>query len=361
MKKMISKRADLFSSKMCRVLTIATVVGSILISPFNQSLVFSAESTTTPSAPAAETTSTTNKTTLKVVLKPLPIKTQHIKQPVVTKKPVTQTQIKKNSKDNRRNNKNTPPNRWIDPATNLSGKVKVSTTAAMKPMVQELIKNFNKKYKKVTVSVFGGQAGIGIYDVSNKKADIGLVARDLTRDEINNGLSNSKVGIDVIALVVNPKNRIQNLSTSDVFNIYTRNITDWRDIRGGANSQISFNTYSSSVGLSNLFDSVFMHGQRLSDKVAIHSTTGSMLNTIKQKSNAIGYASMSDIKKGLNILSINGIAPNGQNIRSGRYPFTRNINMVYKNNKSAAANAFLQFAMSSDGQKIINKHFYQAR
>jgi phosphate transport system substrate-binding protein len=311
------------------------LIGSILVGPSGYGI-----------SPAAETTATAaiKKTVVKkAVTKKTTVKKKVVapKKPAVPKKPAAPPK--------KASNKN-------NPANSMSGSVKISTTAAMKPLAQDLVKAFNKKYGKVTVSVFGGQAGIGIQNVSSNKSDIGIASSELSKDDISKGLSATKIGADVIAIVVNSSNKVRNLSTSDVFNIYTRTIQNWKELRG-YDGQIAFNTYLSSVGLSNLFDSVFMHGQRFSDKVVIHSTTASMLNTVIRNKNAIGYASMSDVKRGIRALSINGVAPTAANARSGRYPFSRNINMVTKGTKSAATNAFIQFTISAEGQKIIQKYY----
>ena len=70
----------------------------------------------------------------------------------------------------------------------------------------------------------------GMTSASEGTCDIGMASRDLT-DEEKQTLTPTEIALDGIAVIVNPSNGIENLTSDQVKGIFTGEITDWADVQ----------------------------------------------------------------------------------------------------------------------------------
>ena len=97
------------------------------------------------------------------------------------------------------------------------------------------------------------------------------------------------------------------------------------------------------------------------DNADITNSTSVMMTMVAGNPNAIGYASMGSLKKAdVKALAINGAAATAENIRKGDYKIARPFNVAAKGQLRPAAQAFLNFVMSAQGQKVIVDNGYVA-
>lgn len=94
------------------------------------------------------------------------------------------------------------------------------------------------------------------------------------------------------------------------------------------------------------------------DTASITQSTGVMKTTVSQNEYAIGYISLGAMDNTVKALDIDGAAATVDNINSGDYKISRPFNIVTKDGISAAAQDFIDFIMSADGQKVIADNGY---
>lgn len=94
------------------------------------------------------------------------------------------------------------------------------------------------------------------------------------------------------------------------------------------------------------------------DTASITQSTGVMKTTVSQNEYAIGYISLGAMDDTVKALDIDGAAATVDNINSGDYKISRPFNIVTKDGISAAAQDFIDFIMSADGQKVIADNGY---
>ncbi|WP_462362961.1 substrate-binding domain-containing protein [Pyramidobacter porci] len=98
-----------------------------------------------------------------------------------------------------------------------------------------------------------------------------------------------------------------------------------------------------------------------SDNADITNSTSVTMTRVAGNPNAIGYASMGSLKKAdVKALAISGAAATAENIRKGDYKIARPFNVAAKGQLRPAAQAFLNFVMSAQGQKVIVDNGYVA-
>ena len=94
------------------------------------------------------------------------------------------------------------------------------------------------------------------------------------------------------------------------------------------------------------------------DDAQITNSTSVMLSTVAQDVNAIGYVSLGSLDDSVTAVKIDGAEATAENIESGDYKVVRPFNIATKDDVSEAAQDFITYIMSADGQKIIEDNGY---
>ncbi|HFI0306728.1 TPA: substrate-binding domain-containing protein [Streptococcus suis] len=94
------------------------------------------------------------------------------------------------------------------------------------------------------------------------------------------------------------------------------------------------------------------------NQAIVTNSTAVMLQTVTGDTAAIGYASLGALDGNSKPLEIDGVAPSIDTIKSGEYKIARPFNIVTKDSISEAAQDFISFIMSSDGQAVVEKSGY---
>lgn len=91
--------------------------------------------------------------------------------------------------------------------------------------------------------------------------------------------------------------------------------------------------------------------------VTINSTEAVITN-VKDNEAAIGYISLGSLNDTVKALKIGGVEATVDNVKSGDYAVSRPFNIAYKSELSDVAQDFVDYIMSSDGQKIVSDNGY---
>ena len=91
---------------------------------------------------------------------------------------------------------------------------------------------------------------------------------------------------------------------------------------------------------------------------AITNSTSVMMTSVAGDENGIGYISLGSLNDTVKALKIDGAEATAANVKSGDYQVARPFNIVTKDGLSDVAQDFIDFIMSSDGQKIVEEEGY---
>lgn len=89
---------------------------------------------------------------------------------------------------------------------------------------------------------------------------------------------------------------------------------------------------------------------------AITNSTSVMMTSVAGDANAIGYISLGSLNNTVKALSIDGAEATAENVKSGTYKVARPFNIVTKDGASDVAQDFIDYIMSSDGQKVVEEN-----
>lgn len=93
--------------------------------------------------------------------------------------------------------------------------------------------------------------------------------------------------------------------------------------------------------------------------VTINSTQAVMSN-VSGNEGAIGYISLGSLNDTVKAIQVDGVEANADNVKDGSYKISRPFNIATKENISEVAQDFINYIMSSDGQKVIEDNGYIA-
>ena len=88
------------------------------------------------------------------------------------------------------------------------------------------------------------------------------------------------------------------------------------------------------------------------------NSTGAVITNVKDNEAAIGYISLGSLNDTVKALKIGGVEATADNVKSGDYAVSRPFNIAYKSELSDVAQDFVDYIMSSDGQKIVSDNGY---
>ena len=234
----------------------------------------------------------------------------------------------------------------------LSGNVATDGSTSMEKIIGSLGEAFLEMNPDVNFTYNPTGSGTGIQAAIDGTCDIGLSSRAL-KDEEKASLTETIVALDGIAIIVNPANPVSDLSVEQIAQIYTGEITNWKDV-GGDDLEISLIGREAGSGTRDGFETITGTKEACKYNQELTST-GDVITTVAGNPNAIGYASLSAVKDSVKALTVGGVAPSEETVLDGTYTIPRPFVLATRTGEalSEAAQAFFDFATSADANEII--------
>lgn len=172
------------------------------------------------------------------------------------------------------------------------------------------------------------------------------------------------IASDALIFVVNADNPVDNLTTEQLRQIYTGEITNWSEV-GGNDALIMAFQRNEDAGSQALMRKLVMGDVPMAE-APTEFTIGSMgmlmevVKSYDNSANAIGYsvyyyANDMEMAQGLKILSIDGVAPSAETIRSGAYPHLNAYYCVIPTDtaQDSPSRILYEWLMTEEGQRLL--------
>ncbi|MFL2104672.1 substrate-binding domain-containing protein [Desemzia sp. FAM 23991] len=114
-------------------------------------------------------------------------------------------------------------------AEGLSGNVSVVGSTSVTPVMEVLVEEYKNLNPDVTIDITSNGSSAGMTAAMDGSADIGMASRELKEEELAE-LTAEALAIDGIAVIVHPDNSVEDLTTEQVRQIYTGEVTTWADV-----------------------------------------------------------------------------------------------------------------------------------
>ena len=109
------------------------------------------------------------------------------------------------------------------------GEITVAGSSSVSPVMEKLKEAYEAVNADAKITIETSDSTTGINSTAEGVCDIGMASRELS-DEESADLDSMQIALDGIAVIVNPENAVENLTTEQVRQIFTGEITDWADV-----------------------------------------------------------------------------------------------------------------------------------
>jgi phosphate transport system substrate-binding protein len=205
----------------------------------------------------------------------------------------------------------------------------------------------------------------------NGKADIIIVARAASNDEINLAdsagvnLITTPIALDGFVFIVNVNNPVNSLTVKQIQDIYTGNITNWNEV-GGTNTEINPYQRDPNSGSQELMLSLVMKDLTMLDlpEMILIGMMGP-INRITYDKDGLGYTvyffeQFMAPNDSLKLLAVNGIVPQYNTLKKKQYIYTTDVYVVIREDldRSSTAYQLYLWLLTNEGQGIIAESGY---
>lgn len=238
----------------------------------------------------------------------------------------------------------------------VSGTIVITGSTSVEKILTEMKDEFCAMYPNVTIEYTGSGSSAGIKDTKAGTNNIGASSRELKEDEVEENLKTEVFAYDGIAVIVNPANEaVSDITVEQLADIYSGKITNWSEV-GGADADIFVVSREESSGTRSAFEELITleDAGGLTSQAAVSEGNGPVQAAVAENENAIGYVSFSFIDDSVKPLTVGGVEATAELAKSGEYQLSRPFLFCYYDDKvTEAGKAFLEFALSEDGQICV--------
>jgi phosphate transport system substrate-binding protein len=228
-----------------------------------------------------------------------------------------------------------------------------------------MAKGFESKTgTRVQIADLSG-TGKGLKELADGKVNLVGSGRVLNAEEKKSGLLGTIVGYDGLAVYVHKSNTVKDLSKEQLKDIFTGKVKSWKQLGGKdvkivplieplASKRATVQLVQDLVNDGAAFAPGIREVDQLKDQVAeVARSEGALCFA------SVGFLASADgaVKGNVRQVSLDATDPSDANIRSGAYLLSRPMLFVTKGLPTGDLKAFLEYALSRDGQAVVERYF----
>lgn len=228
---------------------------------------------------------------------------------------------------------------------------------------------YMKKTPGVTIQVTGGGSGTGIAALINGTTVIAEASRPM-KDQEKASVKEKRgaevlelpVAVDGLAVFLNTKNPVGELSLAQLKGIYTRAIKNWKEV-GGRDERIILYGRENNSGTYVYFKEHVLENADYFPTVQTLPGTAAVINAVAKDPRGIGYGGVA-YGEGVKHLRVKrdanspGVEPTMENVLSAQYPISRYLYWYIAGQPKGEVKAFAEWALSKDGQAVVENVGY---
>jgi phosphate transport system substrate-binding protein len=210
----------------------------------------------------------------------------------------------------------------------------------------------------VQIAVKGGGSGTGIAALINGTVDFADASREVKPEEITQAQGKgidpaaTQVARDGVAIIVNPANKVENVTLDQLGKIYVGTITNWKDV-GGANAPITLVSRDPSSGTYEFMTTKALNGGKFATSAKLLGSTQAVVDEVKADPNAIGYVGVGYESTDIKVIGVDGIKASVATVKDETYPLWRYLFMYSNGQPKDLAKAYIDWILSPAGQQVV--------
>lgn len=259
-----------------------------------------------------------------------------------------------------------------DVLSESQGSIQIKGSDTMVNLGQAWAEEFNKANPAVNVAVTGGGSGTGIAALISGTCDIAECSRAMEPKEIGHAEAKGVnpvqqvVALDGIAVVVNPKNPVKNMTMDQLRDIFMGNVKNWKEF-GGKDAPIVMLSREVNSGTHLFFkEHVLRRGnakapEEFSPYALLMPSSQAIADEVANNEEAIGYYGMGYISSAQKTIAVAKdanspyIEPTVEVVKLNIYPISRPLYIYTNGEPKDVTKKFVEFVFSKDGQEIVRE------
>ena len=115
--------------------------------------------------------------------------------------------------------------------TSPEGSVVVAGSSSVSPVMEKLKEGYEAVNPNASIEIQTSDSTTGVESTISGICDIGMASRELKDTETSEGVTGTQIAIDGIAVIVNNENSMTDITSDQVKQIYTGEVTNWEDLQ----------------------------------------------------------------------------------------------------------------------------------
>ncbi|MFP2926674.1 phosphate ABC transporter substrate-binding protein [Pyxidicoccus sp. 3LG] len=248
-----------------------------------------------------------------------------------------------------------------------AGTLTIKGSDTMVILGQRWAEAFMKAHPDMSIQVTGGGSGTGIAALLNGTTEIAMSSRSIKPAEAQQVQTRHKapaketaVARDGVTFYVNEANPVKSLTIDQLRAIYQGDVKNWKEV-GGPDAHIAVYSRENSSGTYVFVKDEVLGGEDFAPEALTLPGTAAVVNAVAKEKYGIGYGGAA-YGKGIRELPVKAgnedVAPTAENIQTGKYPLSRDLFFYTRGEPTGTAKAFIDFALSPEGQAIVTQVGY---
>lgn len=113
----------------------------------------------------------------------------------------------------------------------MSGEISIAGSTSVEPFITAISEAYAKHNPDVVFEISATGSSAGVTAAIDGTADIGMASRELDDDETSQVNEVKPLGLDGIAVIVNPNNPLESISLDSIRGIFLGDIITWEEVK----------------------------------------------------------------------------------------------------------------------------------
>ncbi len=260
--------------------------------------------------------------------------------------------------------------------TYQTGDITIYVEESIAPVIEKEVADFMATYKKAKITVVPTTARGAIVKLVNNETRLAIIPRDLDAEEkmvvdkYKIPIKKFRVALDGIAVILNPRNPVDSLTTQQIGDMFSGKITKWKQLHSSVSGAITHAITGAGTCYYELLATKLLKDKQWNASMLPCTTTTQIIQSVEKNENVIGYVGLNWLNsKNLENIKIAKVGDAGVSYDSLTlsktllpyqyyiwkrvYPFTRDIYAFSTDQQAGLAAGINVYLMNAVGQRTF--------